>query len=356
MLCSMCLMPSTRPDTEFREGVCSACLAYEKRKDIDWEARKEQLEDLLDEHHGECIVPSSGGKDSHWQALMLKELGAHVTAVTATTCHLTPIGRRNLDNLAWHVPTIEVTPNKQVRATLNRLALRLLGDISWPEHVLIHTVPWQIAIDTRHTLIFYGENPLNSYGGPLDLIEEQRMTRRWTQEFGGFLGMRGEDFVGMEGIRHVDMEPYVGMSDKTVREKAIDVFFLGQFLPWDSHRNAAVACANGFEASAPTPFAWWAFENLDNAQTGIHDLLMEVKYGYPRAAPQLSVDIRMGRLTRDVAQGYLEQRVGHFPEVYAGVGIDEVLDRIDMTREEFDTIVEEWRYASCARDTTAAET
>mgnify|MGYP001559839776 CR=1 FL=1 len=84
--CTRCCYPDTKPDLHFdEEGVCSACRAYERRPQIDWEARKADLAQLLDRHHGECIVPSSGGKDSTYIAITLKELGADVIAVTATT-------------------------------------------------------------------------------------------------------------------------------------------------------------------------------------------------------------------------------------------------------------------------------
>ncbi|CAB4223484.1 hypothetical protein UFOVP1670_74, partial [uncultured Caudovirales phage] len=114
--CKLCVIPDTRPDTQFTDGVCSACISSARRPQIDWEARKKELIALLDRHHGECIVPSSGGKDSTAQVLMLQELGARVTVVTATTCHLTTIGRKNIDNLARYATTIEVSPNKTVRA------------------------------------------------------------------------------------------------------------------------------------------------------------------------------------------------------------------------------------------------
>ena len=76
--CTECTMPDTRPDTQFVDGVCSACISYKNRPTIDWGARKQELARLLDAHHGRCIVPSSGGKDSTWQALTLLEMGADV--------------------------------------------------------------------------------------------------------------------------------------------------------------------------------------------------------------------------------------------------------------------------------------
>ena len=137
--CKLCLIPDTRPDTHFEDGICSACRTYQKRLEIDWVKHRQELLDLLERHKGkrefDCIVPSSGGKDSTWQVLTLLGLGAKPLVVTATTCQLTPIGRRNIDNLARHATTIEVSPNKTVRAKLNRLGLELVGDISWCEHV-----------------------------------------------------------------------------------------------------------------------------------------------------------------------------------------------------------------------------
>ena len=334
--CTKCLMPDTRPDTQFVDGVCSACIAYDQRKAIDWCARKQELIQLLDQHDGRCLVPSSGGKDSHYQVLTLLEMGADVSVMTATTCHLTPIGRRNIDNLSRYADTMEITPNRVTRAKLNRLALGMVGDLSWPEHVLIHTLPFRVALDMNIPLVFYGENPTNQYGGPLERQMESRMSRQWTQEYGGFLGLRPQDFIGLEGITEKDMRIYTGPTDKEMGD--IAVYFMGQFLPWDSHQNAAKAITHGFETCLPCAANWWNFENLDNAHTGCHDYMMYLKYGYGRACAQLSVDIRSGRITRHEALKELSKREGLFPEQYAGVGVDELLERIGMNRAQFDAV------------------
>lgn len=327
--CLRCCIPDTRPDTAFVDGVCSACISYAKRPVIDWEARKRELLQLLDQHGGRCIVPSSGGKDSHYQVLTLLALGADVTVVTATTCHLTHIGRRNIDNLARYARTIEVTPNRSVRAVLNRLGLALVGDVSWPEHVSIFTTPFRIAQALGITLLFYGECPQTEYGGPLGTEEAKQLTRRWRSEFGGFLGLRPADMVGQEGITERDMQDYT-----LPKEDKAEAYFLGQFIPWDSHRNAEVSKAAGMEQSCPSAANWWAAENLDNAQTGLHDYFGFLKYGYGRAAAQLSVDVRAGVLGRETALQWVQRWDWVFPEVYAGVPVGEVLERIGMSRRE----------------------
>lgn len=334
--CRKCLYPNTKPDLPFNEdGVCSACENYENRPEIDWNERNGKLIQVLDQCDGRVLVPSSGGKDSTYIALRLKELGADVTAVTVATDYITEMGRYNIDNLKRYVRTIEYTPDDRVRAILCRKALELVGDVSWPEHVLIHRIPFQIAHDMGFEAIFYGECPNNQYGGPSGTADIQRMTQRWASEYGGFLGLRAEDFVGDE-ISERDMSDY-----KRPPENAdYAAYFLGWFEPWDSHRNAAVAKEFGMRQNLPTLANWWCAENLDNALTGLHDHGMYRKYGYGRLVAQLSVDIRDGRISRENAYKLVKERDGKFPFVYAGVRINEVLQWMGISALQLSEILD----------------
>jgi len=332
--CKTCLIPDTRPDTAFIDGECSACVSFRKRIGIDWDARRKDLIRLLDQHHGECIVPSSGGKDSTWQVLKLLELGAHVTVVTATTCMLTEIGRKNIDNLARYAKTIEVTPNRAVRAKLNRIGLQMVGDISWPEHVSIFTTPFNVACDTKIPLIIYGENPQEAYGGPQGADQARQMTRRWVSEFGGFLGLRPSDLVGVNGITKRDMQDYMPPSDADMQAAGVEAHWLGQYFEWDSHRNAEEAIKAGMIAECPSPANFWIAENLDNAMTGLHCHGMYRKYGYGRLAAQISVDIRAGRIERNDALDIARQRDGLFPDTYAGFSFSNICEHIGMSSDD----------------------
>lgn len=334
--CTRCLYPDTKPDLHFdADGVCSACRNYANRANINWDARKADLLALLDRFDGRCIVPSSGGKDSTYQAITLKGLGADVTVVTARTCHLTDIGRKNIDNLARHCRTVEFVPNMTVRAKLNRLGLEMVGDISWPEHAAIFSTPFRAAVDMKIPLIMYGECPQAEYGGPMGSEQSMQMTRRWVSEFGGFLGLRPSDMAGLEGITERDMLDY-SLPDNV---SGIEAHFLGQYLPWDSHRNAEVAIANGMEYVRPSKANWWPWENLDNAQTGLHDYMMFRKYGFGRMCAQISVDIRAGRITRKAAMLLVDEFDGLFPDDYMGVSISEVLGKIGMSRKQLDEAI-----------------
>lgn len=354
--CRLCVMPDTRPDTPFVDGVCSACISHAKRKTIDWDARRAALLRILETapRNGsgfDCIVPSSGGKDSHWQVLELLALGARPLVVTATTCHETEIGRTNIENLARYASTLQYRPNRRVRKILNRAGLELVGDISWPEHVSIFTTPFRAALETGISLIFYGENPQEAYGGPPGTDEALEMTRRWVSEFGGFLGLRPSDLVGYEipagiptepltpggrKLQQADLDEYMPPDPGAIARAGVRAYFLGQFLQWDSRRNAGRAYRAGMVWRAPSAANWWAFENLDNAQTGLHDHMMFLKYGYGRACAQASVDVREGWITRHEAIAVVHDRDGRWPFPYLGHHEEDVMHGI-CTRDELQT-------------------
>ena len=327
--CKVCCMPPTRPDTPFDGGICQACINHEARKHIDWDWRATKLQELLDSYHGEVAVASSGGKDSHAIALKLLELGCHVTLITATTCAPTPLGRKNIANLARFAKTVEVTQNTHVRKTLNRLGLQMVGDISWPEHATIFTVPIRVAREMGIKLLFYGESPQAEYGGPLGSETAMGMGSGWAAEFGGFLGLRAKDLVGLEGLTHQDLEDYIPLPAKVFDDVAVQ--FLGQYMPWDSWANAAVAVSHGMEWRLPVESNLWAHENLDNYQTGLHDWFMFLKYGYGRGCMQASVDVRSGRVERASMLEWVKLFDGRFPSVYMGQKVKWILAEIGLS-------------------------
>ena len=101
--CKNCVIPETRPNTEIgSDGICTACKYYLNRQVTDWDLRKKELMKIVNKYKNnnyyDCIVPSSGGKDSTYQVLKVKELGLNPLVVTITTDMLTPMGRKNIEN------------------------------------------------------------------------------------------------------------------------------------------------------------------------------------------------------------------------------------------------------------------
>ena len=226
--------------------------------------------------------------------------------------------------------------NPNVRKKINRIALTQIGDISWPEHVLIFTVPVRIAVQLNIPLIIWGENSQNEYGGPASASEEQVLTRQWLEEFGGLLGLRVSDLVGFEGIETNHLIQYTYPTDLELKRVGVTGVFLGYFLPWDGYGNALFSQAHGFETYHKTVEGSLVnYENLDNAHTGIHDYFKYKKYGFGRATDIACLHIRRGRLSREDGIKLTKMLDGKFPWSYLGVPITEILKDIDISLDEF---------------------
>lgn len=345
--CRRCVMPETKPDLSFdAKGTCSACRNFEARAEVDWGTRGEELESVLARYRStdganyDCVIPVSGGKDSTYQVVRALELGMNPLCVTATTDKLSDIGRRNIENIKRQgVDYVEVTPNPVVRRRINRLALRQVGDISWPEHVAIFTVPVRIAVQMRIPLIVWGENSQNEYGGPAAAADHNTLTRRWLEEFGGLLGLRVSDLVGQDDITARDLIQYTYPTNAQLEDVGVTGIFLGYYLPWDGLGNALFAQAHGFETHPrPVEGSLVNYENLDNVQTGIHDYFKFLKYGFGRATDLACTHVRRGRLSRADAVKLVRLHDGRFPWTYLGYPISEVLSEIDVPLEEFQAI------------------
>jgi N-acetyl sugar amidotransferase len=336
-------MPHTKPDLHIdEEGVCNACRAYENRKDLDWEARKHELLAIIDRHRKkgaawDCVIPVSGGKDSTYQVIRMLQLGVNPLCVTSSTCDLSPIGRSNIENLKrLGVDHMEFSPNPLIRAKLNRAALTEVGDIAWPEHVGIFTIPVRVAVQFGIPLIVWGENSQNEYGGPADAATTNVLTRRWLEEFGGLLGMRVSDLTETYGISEREILPYRYPSDEDLQRVGVTGIFLGHYLPWDGISNALIAQAHGLTTyDRAVEGSMVNYENLDNHQHGIHDYFKFLKFGFARATDIACLHVRRGRITRQDALQIVRLRDGVFPWSYLGKPLESILAGIDMSVEEF---------------------
>jgi len=342
--CTQCVMPNTRPDLQLdTEGICNACRSYERRKVINWDERKKELLQILekyrqsDDSNWDCIVPVSGGKDSTYQVVRMLQLDMNPLCVTSTTCDLSDIGRKNIENLKHlGVDYVEFSPNPLIRAKLNRIGLERVGDISWPEHVGIFTIPVRAAVQFNIPLIIWGENSQNEYGGPAAASESNVLNRRWLERFGGLLGLQVSDVVGIDGIDHRHLIPYTYPSDEDLARVGVTGLFLGYFLPWDGLSNALIAQAHGLTTYHKTVEGSMVnYENLDNYQTGIHDYFKFLKFGFGRATDLACMHVRRGRLTRQDALEIVKKHDGKFPWNYLGKSLEDILKPLELTVEEF---------------------
>lgn len=342
--CQKCIMPNTKPDLSFdKKGICNACRNFKKRKKTDWAARKKELMKILAKYRSkdgknyDCVIPVSGGKDSHFQTITMLKMGMNPLCVTSTTDKLSEIGRRNIENLkSLGVDYIEISDNTTIRRKINRLGLRQIGDISWPEHVSIFTFPIHIAVKFNIPLLIWGENPQDEYGGPAGAVKDNILTRRWLEEFGGMLGLRVSDLLDQEGIEERNLILYRYPENKELARIGVTGLFLGHYIPWDGYHNALVAQGYGFNTYHKTiEGSLVNYENLDNYQTGIHDYFKFLKFGFGRATDLACMHIRRGRLTREEGLELVKKLDGKYPWTYLEYPLEKILDDIEITLDEF---------------------
>ncbi len=346
--CVRCLFPETKPDLSIDEnGVCDACRSADDKQEIDWDARQAELVEILERYRSpdgsnyDCLIPVSGGKDSTYQVMQVLELGFRPLTVTWSACAYTDIGRQNIESMQkLGVDHIQFTPNPKVYRAIFSEAFRRVGDGCWPCHVGIFSYPIRVAVNYRIPLLIYGENPQFEYGGPASRAQNPVIDRQWLEEFGGLLGNRIEDMLGVEGIDEGDLIPYRYPSDEELSEVGVSAIFLGYYQRWDARRQLAEVIESGFQVNdsiadvGDRPHqegTYTNYENLDGKFVGVHDYLKFLKFGFGRATDHASIDIRNERINRDEAIELVRLYEGKVPRRY----LDEYLEFVGMSEDEF---------------------
>ena len=344
--CKVCLYPDTKPGLEFdNEGMCSACKNNELKSTVDWASRKSQLLEIIEKYKSktgsryDCIIPVSGGKDSTYQAYMMKEeFGLHPLLVNFLPRDLVPLGRKNIENLKnLGFDYIEFTANPTVYRKLAKIGLTELGDVTWPEHHGLFTVPAQIAVAYKIPLIVWGENPQFEYGGPGLGFS---LDRQWLIEHGGyFLDKMPIEEVTKFGIDSKDLKPYLYPSDEQINQVGVKGIFLGSYIEWDIFKQLELVKSLGFSVSdKPKEGTYQNWENLDEKYTGMHDYFKWIKYGFGRATDHACIDIWYGRITREEGKKLVRKHEGKIPTWY----FDEFLEDFELTRNQFYEIVDKF--------------
>ncbi|MEM4249719.1 MAG: N-acetyl sugar amidotransferase [Candidatus Nitrosotenuis sp.] len=340
--CKKCVYPDTKPQLKLDEnGICDACHSAEEKEKIDWNARKKELEKILEQYKHkdgskyDCIIPVSGGKDSHFQTHMIKNVfGLNPLLVSFHPRDFTELGRKNIENLKnFGVDCIEFTANPIVYKKLAKFGLEELGDAAWPEHIGIFTVPVQVAVAYKIPLLVWGENPQMEYGGPAAASTKQYLDREWNEKYGGYFldKIKPQDMVKY-GIELKDLKPYLYPSDEEIRSVGVTGIFLGYYIKWDARSQVETVKKLGFNVlDEPNEGTYTNYENLDTKYVGMHDYFKFLKYGFGRASDHASIDIRNKRITREEGLKLVKEYEGKIPTKY----YKEFLNEFELTESQF---------------------
>jgi len=300
-------MPDTRPGIYFNEeGVCSACLNYEKQKEIDWETRWRELELLCDRHRKssgyDCIIAVSGGKDSHFQTYIMKEkLGMNPLLVTVEdNFPMTSAGIHNLKNLseAFGCDIISLKPNIRTQKQIMRKTFEKYAKPTYIIDRYIYTYPLHIGVKFNISLIVYGENVSYTYGGP----NAKDTYSAKEQIYNGVAS--GIDIHELldDKLSIKDLVLFDPPSEKDLDR--LEPIYLSYFVPWNSYRNYIFAKSRGFH---DLTHEWKRthhiedFDQVDSRAYLVHSWLKYPKFGHQVATDYASRFIRYGLISRKEA-------------------------------------------------------
>ncbi|KKR58814.1 MAG: N-acetyl sugar amidotransferase [Candidatus Curtissbacteria bacterium GW2011_GWA1_40_47] len=313
--CARCLYPeNAKPAIIFDdEGVCSGCRYHESREGINWREREKKLSEILEEYKKkarkksnpyDCIVPVSGGKDSHYQVWLLKEVyGMNPLLVTFNHGFNSYLGLENLRNLVNKsgCDLLRFTANPHSVKKVSRYMLKKVGDLTWHYHAGIRTLPFQVAVKYKIPLIVWGEHGFAELTGMFTLDDMVEFTK-WTRQEHDMRGFEPEDLINKEsGVTGQDIVPYIYPTDEEIERINAKGIYLSNFVYWNAKDQADLMIKKwGFkQMDRPRDRTFVLYAKIDDHANDVHDFLKYLKFGYGRTTDDASMEIRHGRMTRE---------------------------------------------------------
>ncbi len=348
--CSRCTYPMIAVNLSMdEEGICSGCVVQEEKEKLDWKAREKEFEQLIAPYRSkdgskyDCIIPVSGGKDSHFQVWYItQKLKLKPLLVTYYTHNYTETGEANLRNISrvFGADHLIFTPSLETIRRMNLATFKKTGDMSWHFHCGVWTVPFQVAVRYNIPLIVYGEHGFLDLSGQYSFSDRPEFTMRDRKEH-YLRGYDWQDFVGMEGLTAGDLQWANFPSDAEIERTGARGVFMGVYVYWDGNKNAEEMKKFGFKEN-PEPYerTYRRTSNVDDIhENGIKDWLKFVKFGYGRCTDHTSKDIRLGIMTREKGMELVKQYDHVIPEK----SLQYFLQMTSMDRDEFFRIADTFR-------------
>lgn len=368
VFCKRCVMSNQRPAStaEFKhtisskkvtlnideEGICDACRQAEIKDQIDWEKRESELLELLDKYrrddgYYDCIVPGSGGKDSAFQAHVLKyKYGMHPLTITWPPILYTDYGYRNYKN--WvevgGFDNIAFKQNGRVMKLLTRLSIE---NLFHPFQTFIlgqKNLAPKIAAKFGIPLIFYGENEAE-YGNPIaDNSTSLRDKSYYSMNNIDDVYLAGipiRELIEKYNVSLADLMTFLPADHKELERSNIEVHYLGYYLKWTPQEAYYYAVENtGFQARPfRTQGTYSKYNSIDDKIDDLHYYTTFIKFGIGRATYDASQEIRNKHITREEGMALVKRFDGEFPDGY----FDEIMDYIGMKPERFMELCDEFR-------------
>ncbi|MDB3947379.1 N-acetyl sugar amidotransferase [Candidatus Pelagibacter sp.] len=367
--CKLCVMSNQRPSSfpEYKHkfdrkgakylnfdknGICDACNVAIQKKSINWQQREKELVKLLNIHRSknndyDCIVPGSGGKDSVYAAHILKyKYGMNPLTITWPPILYTEYGYKNYLN--WinkgGFDNITYRPNGNVMRKLTNLSIK---NLLHPFQTFVFgqkNLAAKIANKYQIPLVFYGENE-TEYGNPIaenNSSLRKKLYYSIKNKNNAYLaGLPIKDLIKSHNLSVKDLSIFLPMEAKSLSKTKLEIHFLGYYLKWVPQEAYYYSVKNTDFKSRPfrTQGTYSKYNSIDDKIDDLHYYTMFIKYGFGRASHDCSQEIRNNHLIREDGKRLVKKFDGEFPNIY----FDEIMDFIDMKKDEFFKLCNKFR-------------
>ena len=345
--CKKCVLPETHETIIFdEEGICNICRQSEiKHHTIDWEARKEILNQLLanykDKGQYDCIVPFSGGKDSTFQLwYVVTQLKLKPLVVRFDHWGYRPLVEKN--NIRTFkklgVDYLQFTANWKIVKELMLEALKRTGDFCWFCHSGVFAYTMQLSVIYNIPLVIWGESS-SEYRAYHKADELEELNETLFNEMIN-LGISADDMYEFLGgrVSKRDLLPFQFPKEEDLKRIQSKSIWLGNYIKWDTKKNVEIIKKEldweGQMVEGIPPE--YDYEKIECRYQGVRDYCKYIKRGHGRTNHLACIDIRNGTMEREKGMDLSIKFDGKRP-----ASLDYFLKLLDITENEFIDILME---------------
>jgi hypothetical protein len=324
-------MPTRCPSVTLDEtGKCNYCRSFEEKYPVTLEELtrhlRQRFEELLDRHRGkhlyDALVPISGGKDSMYVLFVASRVfDLNVLAYNLDNGFQS---QRATDNMLRAVQKLGVDfivykPREDVMLKLMHIFLSRAGEFCSPCNMLIGAEAQRLARQNGTPLIMTGSYGRRSAG--IDGVSQSIFCdRRY------YFNVANEHLDRRE-FEHYVAEPPLRIALKRLAGRAAESIDVLNYLQPDTQDMVETLERElGWESPSEE------YEHGDCIMNPLKDYLQYRKWGCTELTQAYSALIRNGEMDREEALRRIEAEEIRNPPIV----LDTFLERIGMTREEFE--------------------
>ena len=343
--CQRCCMPETMEGITFDEfGICTPCRSSEEKMHINWEEKYSKLNKIIEENSSsdnyDCLLPISGGKDSMFQAYVLKQKhDLTPLAVTHGTNWFSLTGRYNLENCLkkFDLDHIFFISKRSIINKVAKKSLKEIGDACWHCHTGVGSFVIQSAFFWNIDILIWGES-IAERDGRGSYLNQKEASLYYFLDVSG--KVKAEDFSD-PGIDIEELQKWSYPDKELLKNSTIRFLHLGDYMFWDEERQVEFVINEFQWKNFKVENTFKGYKSNECVMAGVHDYSNFIKRGIGRATVHASDDIRRGILTREegiqLAKAFDTQR----PHA-----LDYYLKLTGYTEHEFEQILTQARSKS----------